>query len=374
MTGSAAAGSDRFFARSGPHSLAMVAEAAGARLPEDADGRLLSGVAPLQVAGPMHASFLDNRKYIAALAATSAGAVIVHPDMAHHAPKGCAVLVTREPYLGWAGVFSLFHPQPPACPGHHPTAIVDPSAVVDASAQIDAYAVIGPRCEIGADCRIGAGTVIEAAVVLGAGTQVAAHCTIAFAEIGRRCTIAPGVRIGQEGFGFATRMTASGPVHITVPQLGRVLIGDDVEIGANTTIDRGSAQDTVIGSGSRLDNLVQIAHNVRIGRACVVVAQVGISGSSVLEDFVVIAGQAGVAGHVRIGRGARIGGKSGVMSDIPAGQEYVGSPAQPAKEFFRQVATLRKLVEERAALRVATRNKPEPGAPAFGSAEETGSD
>ena len=163
------------------------------------------------------------------------------------------------------------------------------------------------------------------------------------ALLGDRVNLLPGARVGQEGFGFAT--TKSGEF-VTVPQLGRVILEDDVELGANSTIDRGSAQDTVIGAGSRLDNLVQIGHNVRVGRSCVIVSQAGISGSTIVEDFVMIGGQAGLTGHLRIGRGARIGAQAGVMADVPAGQDVVGAPAVPARTFFRSVATLRRLVEE----------------------------
>ncbi len=374
MTTRPPAGDARFFVRSGPFSLDEVAAAAGAVVPSDIGPRVFTGVAPLQIAGPSELSFLDNRKYIAALSASSAGAVIVHPDMARHVPGTCVPLVTKEPYLGWAQVASLFHPPPSTVAGIHSSAVIDPTATVDASAEIGPFVVIGAHVEIGADCRVGVGTVIGDGVVIGAGTRVGSQCTISHALVGKRCFIFPGVRIGQEGFGFATIMTQSGPTYRTIPQLGRVLIDDDVEIGANTTVDRGSGQDTLIGAGSRLDNLVQIGHNVQLGRACVIVSQVGISGSSILEDFVVVAGQAGLAGHVRVGRGARIGGQAGVMSDIPAGQEYLGSPAQPAKRFFRQMATLRKLVDERAAIQAERRNNPAPGASASGPAGEAGSD
>lgn len=351
------AGDGRFFLRSGPYSVSQMAEAAGIDYKGDQAERMITGVAPLQTAGRDQVSFLDNRKYIAALAQSRAGVVIIHPEMQFRVPSGCAVLTTPEPYRAWAQIAAKFHPKPASTPGRHPSSIIDPTAKVSELAEIGPFVVIGPRAEIGAHCRLGIGTVIGEGVMLGDGTQVGAHCSISHAVIGARVTIFPGVRIGQEGFGFATVMGLTGPSYLTIPQLGRVLIGDDVEIGANTTIDRGSAQDTRIGAGSRLDNLVQIGHNVQIGRACVIVAQVGISGSTVLEDFVVVAGQAGLAGHVRIGRGARIGGQAGVMSDIPAGQEYVGSPAQPAKSFFRQMATLRKLVNERAAARAVKINE-----------------
>ncbi len=335
------AGDPRFFARTGPHSVAAVAAAIGAEAP--GGDLLLHGVAPLQLAGPGHLSFLDNRRYASALATTRAGAVIVHPDLAAKVPAGTLALVTREPYLGWALAASLFHPLPPPRPGIHASALIEPDATVDPSAEIGAFVVIGAGAVVGPRCRLGAGVVIGAGVSLGPDCRVGAHASISHAIVGARVLIYPGARIGQEGFGFAT--TRQG--FVSVPQLGRVLVGDDVEVGANSTIDRGSAQDTVIGAGTRLDNLVQIGHNVRLGRCCVIVAQAGISGSTVLEDFVTVAGQGGLAGHLHIGRQARIGGQAGVMTDVPAGSEFVGSPAMPAREFFRQVAMLRRMMAER---------------------------
>jgi len=340
-------GDARFFARTGPHTIEAVAAMAGgtikAPVGTDVAGMLLESIGPLQSAGAGQVSFLDNRKYIKALAASSASVVILGAGMVEHLPATCIGIVTKEPYLGWARVAAMFHPLPPLQPGIHTTAVVDASAKVDPTAEVGPYVVIGALAEIGPRCRIGPHAVIEQGVLLGEDCRVGAHCSVSHALIGDRVRLFPGVRIGQEGFGFATTMTARGPWHIGIPQLGRVVIEHDVEVGANTCIDRGSAQDTVIGLGSRLDNQVQIGHNVRLGRCCVIVAQVGISGSTIFEDFVVAAGQAGFAGHVRVGRGARIGGQAGVMSDIPAGQEVTGSPAQPAKSFFRQVATLRRL-------------------------------
>jgi len=203
--------------------------------------------------------------------------------------------------------------------------------------------VIGPRADIGPRCRIAAGAVIGPGVVLGADCRIGTHASLECAVLGARVYIYPGARIGQEGFGFAT-----GPSgFVTVPQLGRVMIADDVEVGANSTIDRGSMQDTVIGAGTRIDNLVQVGHNVRVGRCCALVAQSGFSGSVVIEDFVQVAGQAGLAGHLRVGARARIGGQAGVMSDVAPGAEVVGSPAMPVRAFFRQVVALRKLAERR---------------------------
>jgi len=210
---------------------------------------------------------------------------------------------------------------------------------VDASAEVGPLAVIGDGAQVGQRCRIGPGAVIGESVVLGPDCRVGLLASISHALLGARVYVYPGARIGQEGFGFAA--TPAG--FVTVPQLGRVILEDDVEVGANSTIDRGAAPDTVIGAGSRLDNLVQIGHNVRLGCCCVVVAQAGIAGSTVLEDFVVIAAQAGLAGHLRIGAKARVGAQAGVMSDVAAGADVVGSPAQPIRDFFRGVATLRKL-------------------------------
>jgi len=219
--------------------------------------------------------------------------------------------------------------------------VVHAGAEIDPSAEIGPLAVIGAKARIGARCRIGAGAVIGDGVIIGADCRIGAQVTLSHALIGERVVIYPGARVGQDGFGFA--VTPEG--FLSVPQLGRVVLDDDVEIGANTTIDRGSLRDTVIGAGSRLDNLVQIGHNVQVGRLCVIVAQVGISGSTILEDHVMIAGQAGLTGHLRVGRKARIGAQAGVMSDVPDGAEWVGSPAMPAKEVFRQIATLRRLAK-----------------------------
>ena len=305
-------------------------------------GPVLSGIAPLQSAGPAHISFLDNRRYLHQLSMTRAGAVIIRADMVDAVPPGCTPLITPEPYAAWARVAALFHPAHPVRPGAHPSAVIDPSAIVSADAEIGPLVVIGAGAEIGARCRIGPGVVIGPAVVMGVDCRVGPLASISHAVLGDRVYVYAGARIGQEGFGFAT--TADG--FLTVPQLGRVLLHDDVEVGANSAIDRGSAQDTVIGAGTRIDNMVQIGHNVRMGRCCVIVAQAGISGSTVLEDFVTVAAQAGLTGHLRIGRRARIGAQAGVMADVDGGADVVGSPAEPVRDFFRGVVTLRKLTRK----------------------------
>jgi UDP-3-O-[3-hydroxymyristoyl] glucosamine N-acyltransferase len=349
------AGDPRFFGQAGPHGLAAVAAAAQGEiaLAGGAAGRTLHGVAPLQTAGPQHASYLDNPKYRAALAATGAGAVLVRADLVAAVPAGVAAIVVAEPAAAWARVAALFHPPAPATPGVHPTAVVDPSARLDPSAEIGPLTVIGPRAEIGPRCRIGPAAVIGAGVVLGADCRIDAQASLSHALLGDRVVVYAGARIGQEGFGFVPG--ASG--FISVPQLGRVLIEHDAEIGANCTIDRGTLRDTVIGAGSRLDNLVQIGHNVRLGRLCVVVAQVGISGSTIVEDQVMIGGQAGLTGHLRIGRGARIAAQSGVMSDLDPGVEVGGAPARPLRTVFREIAVLRRLARD-PGVRPARGNQP----------------
>jgi len=333
-------GSSRFFCRSGPYPLSVVASTARGAVEEVE--LLLEGIAPLQTAGPNEVSFLDNRRYASALDQTLAGAVIVHPDLAARVPATAAAIVTSEPYAAWARVAALFYPVPPPCPGIHRSAVVADGALIDPSAEIGPLCLIEAGASIGPGCRIGPGAVIGSGVVVGRDCRIGAHASLSHALLGARVYVYPGARIGQEGFGFAS--TKDG--FLTVPQLGRVILEDDVEVGANTTIDRGSSQDTVIGAGSRLDNLVQIGHNVVLGRCCVIVSQVGISGSTVLGDFVRVGGQAGFTGHLRIGTRAEIGAQAGVMSDVAPGAKVLGSPAQPIKDFFRQIATLTKLAKK----------------------------
>jgi len=330
-------GDARFFARRSPHALRDIAIAAVGTAPEIE--KTFAGVAPLQSAGPDQVSFLDNRRYAVALEQTMAGAVIVHPDMQDRVPTGTIAIVTMATYEGWARVAALFHPMPAPRPGIHPSAVVHKEAQVDASAEIGPYVVIEARAEIGAGCRIGQFVSIGEGVSIGRDCRIGAHASISHALLGSRVYIYPGARIGQEGFSFATTKTG----FLSIPQLGRVIVEDDVEVGANTTIDRGSTRDTTIGAGTRIDNLVQIGHNVQLGRCCVIVAQVGIAGSTILEDFVQVGGQAAMAGHLRIGRGSQIGAQAGVISDAPAGSVLLGSPAQPRTEFFRQIATLKRM-------------------------------
>ncbi|MBI5164117.1 MAG: UDP-3-O-(3-hydroxymyristoyl)glucosamine N-acyltransferase [Magnetospirillum sp.] len=334
----------RFFHVAGPFTLARLAELSGATLAEGADADLLlADVAPLEVAGPQDFSFLDNRKYAAAFEASKAGACVVGAEMAERAPAGMALLLSSDPYRAYARIAQAFYPVTAPQPWVAPTAWVDPSASIGEGCRLEPGAVVLAGAQIGTGCRIGANAVIGDGVVIGADCIVGANATVSHAVVGNRVNIYPGARIGQDGFGFA--MGPQG--HLKVPQLGRVVIGDAVEIGANTTIDRGAGPDTVIGAGSMIDNLVQIGHNVQMGRACVIVSQVGISGSTRLGDFVAAGGQAGITGHLKIGSGARIAAQSGVMRDIAPGETVGGAPAVGMKDWLRQVAALGKLARRK---------------------------
>jgi UDP-3-O-[3-hydroxymyristoyl] glucosamine N-acyltransferase len=334
----------RFFDRAGPYSLDELAALSGARLWGEADGKqLFRDVAPLETAGPDDVTFLDNRKYVDAFVRSRAGAAFIDEKFAERAPAGMALLVTAEPYKAFARVAQAFYPAPPVIARRAPSAIIDPSATIPEDCEIGAHVVIAAGARLGARCQIGANTVIGPAVELGQDCRIGANVTLSHCLIGARVVLHPGVQIGQPGFGFAP--DAQGPVKI--PQLGRVVIGDDVDIGANTTVDRGSGHDTVIGPGTMIDNLVQIGHNVVLGRGCILAAQVGISGSTKLGDFVMVGGQAGFAGHLDIGSGARIAGTAGVMRDIAPGETVCGSPAVPIASFMRQVAILQRLAKKK---------------------------
>ncbi len=336
----------RFFPPTSAPLLAEVAGWCGATLASEADaGRAILDVAALEQAGPGDLTFLDNPKYLDAFRATRAAAALVASRHAKAAPAGCAVLIVREPYRAMAMVMAKLFPSA-VKPGSvfnemgvSPAAFVHPLARLEPGVIVEPGAVIGGGAEIGAGTIIGPHAVIGPEVRIGRDGAVGATTTITAALIGDRVIIHPGAHIGQDGFGFAL-----GPRgHLKVPQVGRVIIQDDVEIGAGVTIDRGANRDTVIGEGAKIDNLVQIGHNVVIGRHAILVSQSGVSGSSVIGDFAALGGQAGIAGHLRIGSGAQVAAAAGVMTDIPAGERWGGAPAKPIREFFREVAAVTRL-------------------------------
>ena len=330
----------RFHPYAGPQTLAAIAAAAGGRAENGDPERRFDGVSSLSEAGPDQVGFLGERRYLDALRATAAGAVILQPAFADAAPAGAARILTDAPQLAFARVAALFHPPPPPRPGVHPTAVVGEGATVGEGTEIGAYAVIGEGARIGRGCVIHPHAAVGPGVEVGDGCRLHPHSSVSHAVLGRGVVLHPGARVGQEGFGFAP--TAEGRFE-TMPQLGRVVLGDEVQVGANSCVDRGAQGDTVLGPGTRLDNLVQVGHNVRTGRGCILVAQSGVSGSTILGDFVTVAAQAGLTGHLRIGSKARVGAQAGVMNDVPAGTDVLGSPAWPARQAWRAFAHLRRI-------------------------------
>lgn len=334
-----------FFDRTGPFALRDIADKVGATLTNSSDGsRSIGDVRPLRTAGPAHLSFFDNRKYADQLMGTAAGACVVGVADVSRAPSTAATLTTTTPYLAFARALRLFYPdalrsKAAASAAGDNGRLIHPTAQIAEGAVIEPGAVIGREAVIGPGTTVAAGAVVGFRVVLGSDCYIGAGASLTHVIVGNGVIIHAGVRIGQDGFGFA--MSSKG--HLKVPQIGRVLIGNEVEIGANSTIDRGTLSDTIIGEGTKIDNLVQIAHNVVIGKHCVIVAQSGIAGSAELGDFVVMGAHSGVIGHVKIGNGAQIAGMAHVKNDVEAGARMGGTPARPFKEWAREVAALKLL-------------------------------
>ena len=337
-----------FFRRAGPFPLSEIAKATQAEVGVGADPATeIADVRALADATRCDVSFLDNRKYLAQLKDTRAAACLVVPALAARVPIGTAPLLTPEPYRAFALALRLFYPDalgPHVAEGGSDEAI-DPTAEIEEGVVMEPGVIVGPEARVGRGTRLAAGAVVGYRVTVGRDCYVGSHATVAHALVGDRVILHAGTRIGQDGFGFAM----SGRGHFKVPQIGRVIIQNDVEIGANTTIDRGALKDTVIGEGTKIDNLVQIGHNVVVGRHCVIVAQTGISGSTELGDFVVMGGQSGTVGHIKIGSGAQVAGASHPAKDVAPGARVGGTPARPLTQWGRELAFLARIAKRGAA-------------------------
>ncbi|AZO46997.1 MAG: UDP-3-O-(3-hydroxymyristoyl)glucosamine N-acyltransferase [Mesorhizobium sp.] len=339
-----------FFAPSRRYTAGEVANLTGAQLVDSAQSHVsIEALAPANEGGENALVFVDGRRNFALMPLLKAAAVLCPAEFASKAPAGIAVLTHPRPQQAFALVGRLLFPQA-ATPGPmtgetgiSPHAHVDPSAHVEAGAIVEAGAVIGPRVSVGNGTIIAPHAVIGHSSQIGRDGYIGPGASVQYALIGNRVIIHGGARIGQDGFGFVAG--AKGPER--VPQIGRVIIQDDVEIGSNSTVDRGAMSDTIIGQGTKIDNLVQIAHNVRIGRNCIIAGLSGISGSVVVGDGVTMGGGVGLADHLTIGPGAKLAARSGFMSNVPAGEIWGGYPAQPMAEAMREIAMLRKLARTR---------------------------
>lgn len=340
-----------FFGEPQRLTLADVAEMTGAVLVDPARARVvITGLSVLDEAGPSHLTFLGNARYVSQLANCHAAACLVSRRLEGELPPRVAALRVADPNRAFNVVARRLHAdalRPPLLSGTtgiSPEAVVHPTARLEDDVSVEPHAVIGPHVEIGAGTIVGPGAVIGPHVTIGRGCSIGAGTTIVCGILGNAVIVHPGCRIGQDGFGFVSG--ADG--HTKVPQVGRVIVQNDVEIGANTTIDRGAQRDTVIGEGTKIDNLVQIAHNVVVGRRCVIVSQVGIAGSVTLGEGVVLAARVGINAHVTIGDGAQIAATSIVHGDVPPGARWGGTPAKPVKLWFREMMLLERMAREAA--------------------------
>jgi UDP-3-O-[3-hydroxymyristoyl] glucosamine N-acyltransferase len=328
----------RFFQDRGVISLQAVAELAGAVLADASHGqRTISGAAPLNRAGEEEVSFFSDPRYVDDLARTGAGACFLPANLADKAPRGCIVLVTPEVQLAFAKLAAHLHP-PHAMEGGGPQ--LHPTAVIEDDVLIAPGAVIGPRAVIGRGSKIGANAVIGPGVEIGRDCEIGPRASVSFALLGDRVKVYAGAVIGEAGFG----VTGGRAGLMDIPQLGRVILQDGVTVGANSCIDRGAFEDTVIGEDTKIDNLVQIGHNVQVGRGCLFASQVGISGSTIIGDGVRFGGQAGIADHLKIGDGANLMARAGLMHDVPPRETWGGSPAMPGRQWLRQSAWLTRAV------------------------------
>ncbi len=300
----------------------------------------VSGVAPLDRAGPGDISFVGQPRYASLFRKTRAGVVLITADLADSPSGVLSRVVVDRPHEALIQLLPKLYPEVERAPSIHPTARVGRGARIGSGVSLDEYAVVGAGASLGDGAWVGAHAVIGEGVSVGEKSRIYANVTIySGTDIGARVRVHSGAVLGSDGFGYVFR----DGEHAKIPHVGRCIIGDDVEIGANTTVDRGSIGDTEIGAGTKIDNLVQIGHNVRIGRLCLIISQVGISGSAHIEDGCVLGGQAGIGGHITIGAGARIAGQAGVFGDVPAGESWSGYPARPHRESLRATGALLKL-------------------------------
>jgi UDP-3-O-[3-hydroxymyristoyl] glucosamine N-acyltransferase len=337
----------QFFSAESSLSIGEIAAMTGSEPRAGADlTRRITNIAPIDLAGPHDLTFLDNFKFTSELATTRAGAVLVSERFEPLAPAHVTTLRSREPYRAFVGVMREFYRSSlrPTSPygedGISPNASVHPTALLGAGVTVDPGAVVGAGAEIGAGTIIAANAVIGTKVKIGRDCTIGPNSSITHSVLGDRVIIHPGCHIGQDGFGYV----AGRDGQIKVPQIGRVIIEDDVEIGATSNVDRGGIRDTVVGAGTKIDNFVQVAHNVVIGKNCIIVAQSGLAGSVTVEDNVVLAAGVGVLPHVTVGKGAWLAARSTVIRDVPAGAHWGGFPsAKPMKSFFREMAVLERL-------------------------------
>ena len=327
----------------GELALVCQAELAGGADP----GRRVTGLAALDEAGASDVSFFDNLRYTTALADTKAGCVILAKRNADLVPASVAALITRDPGRAFALAGRALFPSAAAPRGLGNVLGIAPGTHVDALAILEDDVIVEPNAVIGPGASIGRGTIVGACAVIGPGCQIGRDCrigpntTVQFALIGNRVILHPGVRVGQDGFGYS----AGREGILKMVQIGRVIIQDDVEIGANSAVDRGGVRDTVIGENTKIDNFVQIAHNVRVGRNCLIVGQVALAGSVTVGDNVVIGGQSVVNNHVVIGDGAQIAAISSVAGDVPPGARWGGVPAKPVRDWFREVTWVTEMAK-----------------------------
>lgn len=301
-------------------------------------------VAPTDAASPDTITFLTKAKYLPSLKQTTAAAVLISPEMLAREdaeiPDGVALITTDNPYAAFARVAQVLADRIPQPEGVHASAVVDPTATIGEGAAIGPLAWVGPNATVGPGAVLHAGAHVEASASVGAGSILYNHVVVRHGcRVGEACILHPGVVIGSDGFGFAQ----DGGEHVKIPQVGDVEVEDRVEIGSNSCVDRGALGTTRIGAGTKIDNLVQIGHNVEIGPGCIVVAQAGVAGSSRLGRSVIVAAQAGVAGHIQIGDGARILGQAGVRKSVKSGDSVVGTPAVDEKTFLRTLIQTSKL-------------------------------